>query len=291
MLKVFITLLVSLCASFAVAKPVQLDYQGLSINADYINHGTDKPIFVMLHGTWMHQTNDLPVYLQELIDYEGYSSLNISLSLGVDDRQQFVDCETTPTITDTHEQAVDELKIWFDWLSEQGHKRFILLGHSRGGAQSSLFYTTFRYPGLERLILLAPATYNQDKVAKSYENRYSTNLNDQLNYFKQLEDQESPLTETSILYCIFAKVSAKSFLSYYSPSQEKHTPFLLKSIDVPTTVFLGSEDNLSHEFNNYHSEFDQNSHVTIKWIEGADHFFRDFYADEIVEEVLNDLNN
>lgn len=288
--KLLILLVILSAMTTVSAEPVQLNYNGLRINAEYIDRENDQPIFVMLHGTWMHQSNDLPVYLQELVDYENYSSLNISLSLGVDDRQSFVDCETTPTIVDTHEQAADELKLWFDWLSEQGHDRFILLGHSRGGAQASLFYQTFKYPGIEQLVLIAPATHDQDAVAAAFEKRYSKNLNEKLSYFKALDDQTGAITEASILYCIFANVSAEAFISYYSPSPNKHTPSLLSDIDIPTTVFLGSEDNLSHLFMKYEAEFKDNANIKTYWVEGADHFFRDLFADEIIEEVIYDLN-
>jgi pimeloyl-ACP methyl ester carboxylesterase len=238
----------------------------------------------------MHQTSDLPTYLQDLVDYEDYSSLNISLSLGMDDRQNFIDCETTPIIAGTHEQSVDELKLWFDWLASQGHKRFILVAHSRGGAQASLFWHTFKYKGLEQLVLIAPATHDQTRVSASYENRYSKPLAPKLAFFKAMENKTDALTETAILYCIFANVSAEAFLSYYSPFPNKHTPDLLKDIGIPTTVFLGTEDYLSDRFMEYADEFSENNLVKTHWIDGADHFFRDLYADEIIEEVIYDMD-
>lgn len=280
-------LFVLLIAAFGVqAEPVQLSFNDLKVNAEYNNLGNDEPVFVILHGTWMHHETELPMYFQDLLDYEGYSTLNISLSLGSDNRESLIDCEQTPTIAGSHGNAVEELKLWFDWLAQQGHDRFVLLAHSRGGAQASLFWQTYEYPGLERLILLAPATHEQSKVKAAYEERYSKNLDEQIAYFKGLKNQTDPITETAVLYCTFAKVSAEAFLAYYTPEPNKHTPSILADIDVPTMVFLGTEDYLSHKLMEYEDEFSGNDNVSTYWIDGADHFFRDLYSDEVLEEAL-----
>ena len=279
-----------LLSSWVYAEPVQISHQGLRLNANYDNQDAadDKPVMVILHGTWMHHNTDLPLYLQDLAAYEGYSSLNLSLSLGIDDRQSFMNCETMPVVG-SHQQAVEELKAWFDWLAAQGHTKYILIAHSRGGAQAALFYQTYHYPGLQRLALIAPATHEQERVTKSFEQRYSKSLAEQLAYFQGLDNQVDPITEASVLYCIFAKVSAEAFLSYYLPTPIKHTPNLIAKIDIPTQILLGSEDPLSHRLMEYQAEFSGNPLISTHWIEGADHFFRDLYSDELFEVILDEL--
>lgn len=277
-------------SSWVSAEPVQIRHDGLRLNANYENDDAahEKPVMVILHGTWMHHDTELPTYLQDLATYEGYSSLNLSLSLGIDDRKSFMNCETMPVVG-SHQQAVEELKAWFDWLGTQGHTKFVLIAHSRGGAQASLFYQTYHYPGLERLALIAPATYEQARVTKSFENRYGKSLAEQVSLFQGLDNQVEPITEAAVLYCTFAKVSAEAFLSYYLPTPNKHTPSLIAKIDIPTQIFLGSEDPLSDRLMEYQSEFINNPLISTHLIEGADHFFRDLYSDELFEAILDDL--
>jgi pimeloyl-ACP methyl ester carboxylesterase len=204
----------------------------------------------------------------------------------LDDRKVAINCDETPTVLGTHQQAVDELKLWFDWLKDKGHDRFVLVGHSRGGAQSTLFWETHKYPGIEQLILIAPATFDYESTARNFEENFRVPLAEQIAYYKKLENKTDPITESALLYCFYAKTSAETFLSYYEETPQKHTPAMLADIEIPTTVFLGSEDRLSDRFMSYEMEFSNNDKVSTYWVEGADHFFRDLYADEIIEEVL-----
>lgn len=286
-MKIFLAgLMATLLCSLSFAETVKLDFEGLTVSGNYIEGDADKPVFVILHATWQHHTNELPSYMQQLLDFEGYSSLAFSLSLGLDDRQLAINCDETPTVLGTHQQALDELNLWFDWLAEQGHERFILVGHSRGGAQSALFQAQVQYPGVEQLILIAPATFDYERTAQQFENNFRVPLADQIDYFKGLENQIDPITESALLYCFYANTSAETFLSYYEPEPEKHTPAILTQVDIPTKVFLGTDDDLSHRFIAYEDEFMTKDNVSIYWIEGAGHFFRDLYTDDIVEEVL-----
>lgn len=286
-MKVFLFWLIAgMLAGTGFSETVQLDFEGLSVNGNYIEGDADKPVFVILHATWQHHTSELPGYMQELLEFEGYGSLAISLSLGLDNRQRAINCDETPTVLGTHQQALDELKLWFDWLSEKGRDEFVLVGHSRGGAQAALFWQQVQYPGIEKLVLIAPATYDFDSTAQQYENNFRVSLTDQIDYFKELENQTDPVTESALLYCFYTKTSAETFLSYYQKEPNKHTPSILADINIPTKVFLGTEDDLSDRFMSYDAEFEDNNLVTTHWINGAGHFFRDLYTDDIVEEVL-----
>lgn len=51
-------------------------------------------------------------------------------------------------------------------------------------------------------------------------------------------------------------------------------------------VFQGSEDELAQRYKSQEAPGKTNPLVEDYWIEGADHFFRDLYADELVEQML-----
>jgi len=139
------------------------------------------------------------------------------------------------------------------------------------------------------LALIAPATYDQVAATHSFEQRYSKSLAEQIGYFQGLDNQVDPITEAAVLYCTFAKVSAEAFLSYYLPTPNKHTPNLIANIEIPTQIFLGSEDPLSRKLMEFEAEFVDNPLISTQWIEGADHFFRDLYSDELFEVILDEL--
>jgi len=64
------------------------------------------------------------------------------------------------------------------------------------------------------------------------------------------------------------------------------TAFLIKKLSKPTLVFIGSEDKVIKGLAEAMQYLSSKSNVQSTTIEGADHFFRDIYADEIVETAI-----
>ncbi len=268
------------------AAPVQVTHQNLTLNAEYIDGDKQNPIYVILHGTWMHHTMDLPSTLQTLLSEEGQASLNISLGLGIDNRSTFISCKI-PMVA-AHQHAEAELDVWMTWLKQQGWKRFVLIGHSRGGTQITSYANGHKKDGIEKLVLIAPMSWEKSFIEEAYETEFEIPLDTQLARFKSAKDPKSTQLKAPTLYCGNANVSAEAFLSYYTDQPQKHTPTLLKHTTLPTDIYLGTGDRHSRRLAGYLDDLTQRPNIRVTWIEGSDHFFRDLYADEIIEGLQHD---
>ena len=69
----------------------------------------------------------------------------------------------------------------------------------------------------------------------------------------------------------------------------KHTPTILNSTPVKTFIFLGSDDPLTEAFLTDFSLQQLPEGSSLDIIDGSDHFFRDLYADEVVEALLEKI--
>jgi pimeloyl-ACP methyl ester carboxylesterase len=280
------TLLLSVAT---LAESVQINLAERKLNGNLITvEDKQQSAFLILHGTWAHAAMELPATLQSLLEDEGYASLAITLSLGVNDRQGFFDCKSP--VIQGHEAALDELHAWYLFLREKGYSKVVLMAHSRGGAQAALYQLKYPQDQLAALLLIAPMTWQKGVEAKAYHDKYGVNLNDLLAQAEQYRQAGKVLfAPPGILYCEKTPVSPHAFISYYSALPEKNTPALLANTLIPTFVYLGSEDLLSISFSKQQGLFVNKNNITVVNIEGAGHFFRDLYADELIEDILQRL--
>ncbi len=284
---VFFLLISALLLSVAtLAEPVQINLAERKLNGNLIAaEDRQKTAFLILHGTWAHAAMELPAALQSLLEDEGYASLAITLSLGVNDRQGFFDCQSP--VVQGHQAAIDELHAWYLFLREQGYAKVVLIAHSRGGAQAALYQQAYPQDQLAALVLIAPMSWQKNVEVRAYHDKYNVNLNDLLTQAEQYRQERKALfTAPGILYCEKTPVSPPAFISYYSVLPEKNTPALLADTAIPTIVYLGLEDPLSISFAKQQGLFVNKKNITLVNIDGADHFFRDLYADELIEDLL-----
>lgn len=284
--RLFVLISALLLSVATLAEPVQINRAGIKLNGNLIAAADNQQTaFFILHGTWAHAAMELPATLQALLAEEGYASLAITLSLGVNDRQGFFDCESP--VVQGHEAAIDELHAWYLFLREQGYSNVVLIAHSRGGAQAALYQQYYPQDKLSALVLLAPMTWQQGVEEKAYHDKYGVNLNKQLAQADQYRQAGKALfTPPGILYCENTPVSPHAFISYYSALPEKNTSALLADTAIQTVVYLGSEDPLSISFAKQQGIFVNKNNITVVNINGADHFFRDLYTDELIEDLL-----
>ena len=267
----------------AFADPVQIKSAGLSLNGNLIPiEDKQKTVFLIVHGTWAHGAMELPATLQGLLEDEGYASLAITLSLGVDNRQGFFDCKSP--VVHGHEEAIEEIHAWYLFLREQGYSRVVVIAHSRGGAQAALYQQRYPQDQLVALALIAPMSWQKEFVLEAYQEKFDVDLNALLEQAAQ--NNTFLFSPPGILYCENTPVSPPAFISYYSEAPEKNTPRLLASATIPTFVYLGSKDPLSEGFAKQQVLFDGKNKTSVVTIEGADHFFRDLYADELIDDLL-----
>jgi pimeloyl-ACP methyl ester carboxylesterase len=211
------------------------------------------------------------------------SSLAISLSLGIDQRSGMLPCGGLHR--HRHAQAGKELDLWVNWLQQQGLEKIWLLGHSRGGNQVSSFVLT--HPGkIHGLILIAPPSVDNLGLAENYQQAYGKPLASMLALAQMQSANGSglPLENIGFLHCNQAEVSPQSFLSYYRDA-DMNTAQLLERIKLSVLVVSGSEDKVSPDIGPAAARLGQ-SNISLLEVDGADHFFRDLYADDIIDEII-----
>ncbi len=268
------------------ALPVKISHNDLQLNANYIKaENKHSPFLLILHGTFAWQGMELPSSLQSLLAEQEIGSLAITLSLNEDNRQGFFDC--SHPILSKHQDAQGELLAWIKHLNTMGYTNISLVGHSRGGAQVAQF--ALDHPDMiKQAFLIAPMVWQQETASKSFNQQNKQPLSKWLD--KAQSQPDSLITTNRVLYCDNAKISLSSLASYYSAEPEKNTPSIIKNIKLPTHIYLGTEDPMITEsFEAQKSLFQKNKRVRLRLIEDADHYFRDFAAEDIIDDILQQL--
>jgi pimeloyl-ACP methyl ester carboxylesterase len=224
--------------------------------------------------------------LQAALKDRGISSLSMTLSLGVDKRRGMYDCATPHR--HKHTDAVDEIGAWLGWLQSQGVAKVALLGHSRGGNQTARFAAAHPDAPVTAVILVAPQTWGEAYAAEDYQKRYGKELAPLVERARQLEAEsrgDTLLAHLDFVYCRDTSATAAAFVSYYAPDGRMDTPRLIPEIKVPVLVVAGSEDDMVKGLVEKVQPLADRQRVKLTVVDGADHFFRDLYADEIADAV------
>ena len=286
--------LLSLVSFNVLAKGVQQVSNGITLNANLeLASGQvlgDK-VILMTHGTLAHGKMEIMEQLQGLFKENELDSLSINLGLGISDRKGMYDCATTHT--HKHTDAVDEIELWVNWLKKQGVKEITLLGHSRGGNQTAWYAAERVDAAINKVILIAPATWSEQYAKKNYKKRYKTDLLPVLAKAESLVKNgkgQTLMKTAGHIYCEDAVVSAESFVSYNRPDQRLNTPSLLSKIKRPVLVFAGSKDETVKGLDKAIAPLVKKGKIELIVIEGAGHMFRDLYADDVVDGIVDYLS-
>lgn len=273
----------------ASAGEVKIKQDGVTLNA-YWSPASERwqsgPVVLMTHGTMLHGKAELMETLQGLFSDVGISSLSITLSLSQDDRHGIYECMTPHH--HKHRDAVGEQGAWLSWLEAQGAENVVLLGHSRGGNQTAMFATERDAALIKKVILIAPQTWNEAKVTAGYQKKYGQALPALLDKAQALVDAGKGATEMDVkgfIYCPDAKASAATILSYYKPDQYLDTPSLMPEIKKPVLVIAATDDTVVKGLPERLAPMAEAGTIELVVIDGADHSFRDLYADEVVEYI------
>lgn len=244
-------------------------------------------VVLMTHGTLAHGQMEIMSSLQGLLKENGINSLSINLSLGLDKRHGMYDCAVPHS--HKHQDAMQEIDGWLRWLKDRNAGPVTLLGHSRGGNQTAWYASEHPSAGYDKVVLIAPATWSESKEIKGYKSRYKKSLLPILNKAQSLVKEgmgSQMMAHTDFIYCADTSVTAEAFVSYYQPDQRMHTPTLLNKINKPVMVFAGSEDKVVKGLIEAVKPLADGKHIQLQVIDGADHFFRDLYAEEITETMI-----
>ena len=247
-----------ICAIFIVlilsppvyAKPVVTEYMGLDLAANLeIAHKKNLKrhgVVLIVHGTMAHARMELIAELQNQLLENGFNSLAITLSLGLDARKGMYQCDLEHD--HRHSDAMAEIAAWVDWLKKQGARNIIVAGHSRGGNQVAQYAARKPDRAVKRIILIAPMTWSIDKSAARYKERYSQDLAKRLRLAEEYierGDGNMLLPDGGFLNCPNARVTASSFADYYRFNPLLNTPDLLGDIKLPVLVVVGDADEVA----------------------------------------------
>jgi alpha/beta superfamily hydrolase len=93
------------------------------------------------------------------------------------------------------------------------------------------------------------------------------------------------MEHVDFVYCADSSATAAAFLSYYAADPRMDTPHLIPEIKAPVLVIAGSEDDVVKGLVEKVQPLADGQRVKLTVVEGADHFFRDLYAEEIADAV------
>lgn len=248
-------------------------------------------VVVIVHGTLAHHGMEIVTALQKNLRERGAASLALTLSLGRDARRGMFDCagEHEHRMTD----AAEEIAAWVDWLKQRQVARIALLGHSRGAQQVAHYTVGDPDMLVDRLLLIAPLTDTSFEAAERYKAGYGADLAPLLARARQLAeagDEDSLMDLPGFLHCRNARATAATVLDYYDPEGAHHVFALLRRIARPVLVVAGGDDRVSPAVASRLKAADLGSHVVVRTIEGADHFFQDLFADDLADHVKSFLD-
>lgn len=253
-------------------------------------------VLLITHGTLAHNGMEIIATLQELMAEREVNSLAINLSLGIDNRHGMYDCPQPHT--HRHEDALDEIDLWLAWLAEQGAERVVLAGHSRGGNQTAMWGALNRAESaestdlvVEGLVLIAPMTWEASKAAKSYAARYGSELAPLLAEAEArvAAGRADELFENiGFVYCPGTSATAAAVRSYYRDDARRDTPQLLEQLDRPTLLIAGGEDSAVPDLAERVEAIDL-APLQVEVLDGAGHFFRDLYAEDMADLISDFL--
>lgn len=295
-IKLFLSLMAFafLLSNPAQSEEVTLPFKDLTLNAN-LEMADDKSlqdgVILITHGTLAHNKMEIIASLQALLQERGFNTLAINLSLGIDNRHGAYDCAVTHR--HKHSDATREIAAWIKWLHSRDARKIVLAGHSRGGNQTAQFLLDRKAPKVLGAALIAPATWNKEEAANSYKNRYKVSLNSLLGKMNRTvlaKKGDTVFKDTGFIYCPGASVTAASFVDYYAEDLFLDTPSVLVRVKQPVLVIAGSDDEVVKGLPERMAGV-VNNQITLTVVDGADHFFLDFYVEDVADLIADFAGN
>ena len=274
----------------ASSEEVRREHLGLDLLANLEvsagQHLEGATVALILHGTFADRDMEIIRTLQANLVQRAIPSLAITLSLGRNARKGSFACDNQHEhrLTD----AADELGAWIDWFKERMVARVVLVGHSRGAQQVAHYASGTADSIVDRLVLVAPPVDTPSEVADRYAATHAADLRAILAHARKLieaGEEDTLIDVPGFLTCRAAKATAASLVEYYDPEGKHQTIEMLRQVQVPVRVIAGSEDQISRNVAKRVRGSGLAAHVTVVEIDGADHFFRDIFADDLADQI------
>ena len=271
------------------AEQVTLDYLGLELSANLevaAGKSLKNEVVLLVHDTLGHDRMELMAGLQDSLRDQGISSLAITLGLGMDKRHGMFDCAIEQD--HRHEDAIDEIASWVQWLKEKGATSITVAGHGRGANQVALYAINRLDKTVKRAVLMSPLMQNEEKAEAEYSARFGHSLRQELAKAEELVASERGnlfVDVPGFLTCTKPQVTAGTFANYYGANAKFKTTNLLQSIKIPVLIAVGDADPVLSEVKAAEPDFSSIKTVTMGVIPGADQDFSDTGADDLARKI------
>jgi pimeloyl-ACP methyl ester carboxylesterase len=253
---------------------------------------------ILLHGTLAHNRMEIIKTIATLLseDY-GYPVLTPNLSLNNKDRMgdsiqkstKGYAALTACDIDHTHKygDALTELGVWVEYLKDQGFEKILVAGHSRGGRQVSAYLAKEPLdPSIAGGVLIASGLSRNERNIENYKKDTGLDLRALLDQFSKLPPDQF-VDVPKFIYCEKPRVTAGAFISEYKDDPTHSAPTNVAKIrDIPVLVIGGSEDKVVPNIESDFESLSGQQNLMVEVIDGADHFFRDLYADDAVTLIV-----
>lgn len=277
----------------ASAEAVQIKDKGIKLNGDLLmadGKSLSDGVFLFTHGTFMHHDYSTAKMLKKNLIETGNNVLSISLSLGVDDRNEIEITACDRVHTHKHTDALTEIDAWVKWLESKGVDNITLVGHSRGGNQTAWYASLHNdNKAIKNVVLFAPAAGTWDAEATAYKTANNQDLKTLLSKAEGLVKAgkgDTLIANPNFVYCKDSKVTAAAFADYYQNNPNMNTVNVLKNVKKPVLVLAGSEDTVVVDLDKKLAPvMASNKNIEVFVIDGADHFFLDFAGEDAVTKM------
>lgn len=247
---------------------------GLLVTAGYQQGDAGKPAVLLLHGFLQTRHFSTVESMNGELGDAGYSTLTPTLSLGVSNRKQSLQCEAIHT--HTMEEDVAEIDFWVNWLVEKGHQSVVLVGHSYGSLQSLVYMNTHRHASVKKLVAVSLVDVDKAVGKKANESQIAEAK-------RLLENNSSLLEKYQISFCQKYVAPPAAFLSYLKWTKELIFD-ALGSLGHDVEVIMGGND---HRMDSDWPRQLQQVGVNILIVDGANHFFDGMFEFDLNEQVLS----
>ncbi len=249
-------------------------FQDRAVQAEYWPGAVDEPAILILHG-WL-QTRDFPAVrrLAEGLAGEGFSVLTPSLSLGLDRRQQSLDCAAIHT--HSMQQDVAELLAWTGWLSKRTGKPPILIGHGSGGVQLAALLEAHPDLAVDQLLLVSPSYFGEVQAA----DRFSAMRK---RAHDALRRSDNALDVYALQFCNAYSTTAAAFLSYSHWDRDRMQQTVADG-RMPVTVIFGDRDK---DIDRDWLAALRDAGVRVHAVAGANHLLDLANASDLFDRVLH----
>ncbi len=281
--------------SVKAGEEITITHEDLKLNANLeMADGKDfsDGIVLIVHGTMAHYGMEIIAAAQEVLLENELSSLAINLSLNIDNRHGFFDCQAPHY--HTQEDSLIEIGAWIDWLRQQGVTEVTLMGHSRGANQVMVYSIENPAPEVTHVLLLAPGAAGTERGIEQYEARYDIKVADVVAKAEQQISRGNgdQLATYDFLSCPQANVTPKSFLSYWGENRKfNDVETIVNNASIPTLVVMCGQDELQPNALPILESALGNDIVQLEVVEESGHFFRDLNMYDAIDLAVEFIAN